>query len=1138
MLCASILLFREADMKFFKWARWSWMWTACSILLVLGMVLGGATRLRAQNRTLGEIQGSVTDASGASIVGAQISLTNTLTGVVTQATTDSGGIYDLNSLVPGTYTITVIKQGFKTFVQPGVLLRAEAISVNASLAVGSSAQQVTVTAEATLLQTQSPEQRADISEELVTQLPNVPPAGGQHAGELGFTALVPGVQPVGQGGGGNGLTENSWVSVNGTPAATQNWTMDGGNRMVGGGGQGLQYAEVPPEDIQEINYITGNFGAEYGNGYAQFNVTTKGGTNHWHGSAYEYVQNNIFQARNYFSQPGVAVTPFHWNLYGGTLGGPMKRNKAFFFFSYAYEPTDAQSPGYFSLPTAAMRNGDFSGVPVTIYNPNSNTTIDGVTTRMPLPGNQMDPASIDPVAKAAQSYIPLPNYPYADQSMCATASGVLPSQCFFNNEYHLDTVTANERWYNDRIDYDLSPSNRLDESSMFIQLDNPNDSAPGAPLNQDINYRVANYNGQLSDFWSINTHLVNEARFSVLSENLQSSPADYGQGYMQKIGLAASASQFFPGLNWSGYFSGSFNDEYVAHLGENVFVPTDVVTLVRGKHVLKFGGEFDRFQNNYLWNSNESYTFSGIDTRNPADTSSQGLGYADFLFGAVSSWGVTTAPILGERSWNAQVFAQDDYKVKPRLTLNLGVRYEAAGAWSEVQNRNANYDPDLTNPATGTPGAMCYGANTPACPTQPDTLKNLWSPRLGFAWEPATNWTLRGGYGIDYAQNSSQSYGMRDAGLGWSTLGQLNSTDNMTPVFYLRNDIQPSWYQQPTAAFRQPDSQNGNSIGYNPLHQPLSFMQEWRVGVQRAFRNYLFDVAYVGSHGNDLPYTISINQVPESQLYHAASGANMQQYRPNPTFQSIMTNRNVGYSGYNSLQLGLRKEFTTGLSVIANYTWSRTIDIGSATPGGAGGSLDVIQNDYDLNANKGRATSDSPSLFAAGIVYPLPVGKGRAFMDRGGWPDMILGGWQLSSVITAHSGLVYTPVVGTANLSGALDSSWFPNRLSSGKLSNPTAAEWFDPSAFGLPAVGTFGDSGRNILRAPAFNNVDLRVGKSFRIPALGEGGVFEFKADAMDVFNHPNFGIPDPDIGTAGAGQITSATTARNLQLGARLTF
>ena len=144
----------------------------------------------------------------------------------------------------------------------------------------------------------------------------------------------------------------------------------------------------------------------------------------------------------------------------------------------------------------------------------------------------------------------------------------------------------------------------------------------------------------------------------------------------------------------------------------------------------------------------------------------------------------------------------------------------------------------------------------------------------------------------------------------------------------------------------------------------------------------------------------------------------------------------------------------------------------------------------------------------------------------------------MSSVITAHSGLVYTPVVGTANLSGALDSSWFPNRLSSGKLSNPTAAEWFDPSAFGLPAVGTFGDSGRNILRAPAFNNVDLRVGKSFRIPALGEGGVFEFKADAMDVFNHPNFGIPDPDIGTAGAGQITSATTARNLQLGARLTF
>lgn len=244
----------------------------------------------AQNRTLGEISGTVTDSAGARIPNAQILLTNTLTSVNTETRANSDGVYDVNTLVPGTYTISISKENFKTFVSKNILLRAEAIGVNAVLEVGSVNQQVTVAAAATLLETQSPEQRTDVSSELVLELPNV------GLSELSYEALLPGVAPAGIGGGANGLNDNSWVAVNGTQANTQNWTMDGGTRTVPT--QGLAGATIPNEAIAQINYLTGNFGAEYGNGFASFNVTTKNGSNQFHGSLFEYVQNNIFQARN------------------------------------------------------------------------------------------------------------------------------------------------------------------------------------------------------------------------------------------------------------------------------------------------------------------------------------------------------------------------------------------------------------------------------------------------------------------------------------------------------------------------------------------------------------------------------------------------------------------------------------------------------------------------------------------------------------------------------------------------------------------------------------------------------------------------------------------------------------------------
>ncbi len=784
-----------------------------------------------------------------------------------------------------------------------------------------------------------------------------------------------------------------------------------------------------------------------------------------------------------------------------------------------------------------MRNGDFSGVPVTVYDPASLTQVNGQYSRTPLPGNKMDPTKMDPVAAAIQSYLPLPNFPYANQAGCNATGVVLPSQCFTNNMYFVGPNINNSMWFNEKIDFDITPNNRLDASTMQWKQYNPIHTRPGEPLNVYRTIHAFQNFGQLSDFWTIRPNLVNEFRVAFSRAANTSGQGDYDQGYENKIGLNGSISPLFPAITWSGYYSNNFNSEDESWSNQNSFVTSDLVTWVKGKHVLKFGGEFDRYQLNKEDTNAEGYTFSGIDTRNPSASTSTGLGYADFLYGGVSGFSTSVTPALGDRAWSTQAFVQDDFKTKPNLTFNIGLRYIIVSGWSEVQGRIANYDPTLINPATSTFGAMCYGPTTPGCPTVAGTHKGILDPRLGFAWQPMTNWSIRGGYGIYSQEDSSQTFGARNLGLGWSTTGQASSTNSITPAFQLQTGPAP-YYQFPTAANRQPYSQNGNSINYNPLHQQFGFVQEWRLDVQRAVKQFLLDAAYVGSHGNNLPYTRSINQVPQSLIYYEATGANMQQYRPNTTFQAINTDLNDGGSLYSSLQLGLRKEFASGMSFILNYTYSRTFDNGTPTPAGAGVTIDAIQNDYNLNANWSRSLADAPSVFNGGIVYPIPVGRGKTFLNSDGVLDAFVGGWQLSSNLMFHSGLPYTPLMGTSNQSGALDGNWFPNRIGSGKLSNPTATEWFNPAAFTTPATGTFGDSGRTILRGPGMAQVDVSLVKGFHLGFLGERGLFQLKADASNVFNHTNFLNPNTSIGTSSAGVISTAQGPRNLQFGARLAF
>jgi hypothetical protein len=1089
------------------------------IVFVALLIVSAPIHVSAQNRNAGEIRGTVTDSSGAVIPGVQITIQDTLTGVVTNLASDSHGVYDAASLIPDTYSVSFAKQGFKKLVKSNIVLHVEAITVDATLEVGSVSQQVTVTGAVPQVQTETSEQKETITSQTIVELPNI------GRGWYDLTGQLPGVSPGGSSGTvSSGTAQDAsgqGVGVNGGAGWQENWLVDGGVGTFATS-QNPDLLQMPLEAISEIDFSLSNFNAEYGNGDAVFNVITKSGTNRFHGSLFEFVQNDKLEARNFFSP---SVPALRWNEYGGTIGGPIRRDKAFFFFSYQRNPTNAPSPSFYTYATAAMREGNFSvdaGLPA-VYDPASLVFVNGQATKTPFPKNIMPQSRMDKVAAAIQSYFPLPN---------------IPSAGIYNNYYFNTENPTTTTYYNGKVDYNLSKGNRLTGSVMVVPQDSHSNS-PVCPMNCTGDH-IQETQGQITDVWTFSPTVINEFRFGLVREAGKWTSGDIGDGYPQKIGLQGAAANAFPNISIDGTVPMSIGSGLFALLGFATFTPSDTVTWVKGKHILKFGGEYNRWQDNQAWANIDAgdYDFSGIFTTdpNPADLNPTGLGYADFLLGLPDSWGVSMSPETGLRAWNAQAFAQDDYKITPHLTLNVGVRYQIQSGWSEVYNRFANFDPNLMNPGTGTLGAICYAGESfggQKCPTaQEKTVPDLFAPRIGFAWSPKNAWSVRGAYGIFDMMWGANNY---TSGWtpGWAIQGNLQTTDQLTPVFQLSQGPPPGSIIYPTAASRTPDLLNGQGVTYIPYHTYVPYMQQWHFDIQHQLRGgIVIDAGYVGTRGIHLLFGRDIDQVPASLL----GPGNTQPLRPYPQYYGIGTNLYDGISNYQSFQLSAKRQLSRGLGFIVNYTLAKTLDTTTA-PGWCCAS-DTWQNAYEPRANYGLALMDVPQLLNGSFIYQLPFGSGKTFLNRRGLLNGVIGGWQLSSTYQLHGGLPFTPTMGTANLSSSLAGSWYPNRLSSGVLADPTINLWFDPTAFVQPAPYTFGDSGRDILRGPGFRNMNLALAKDFRIRQLGEGGRLQVRAEAYDVFNHPNFGMPDASINVGGTGVISSAITNRNLQLGAKISF
>jgi len=1136
----------------------------CGWLIALCLLLSAGAMVHAQSSSTGEIRGTVTDPSGAVVSNAAVSVLNVNTGVEKNFRTNRDGIYDTVSTPNGQYKVTITAPGFEQLVLGPLTLDVSAITLNGKLKVGSDQQQVVVTSDtAALLNTESGEQGTLFDEKTMLQLPQV---GNDWAN---FTILLPGSAGASSA---NGVTNPGLgVSLNGGMPYSGNFLSDGGSVT------NAHSADADSdnfETVAEVQIEDSNFSAQYGIGGSVFSQITKGGENKFHGAAYEHFQNDALEARSYFAAPGVHVGPLKYNQFGGAIGGPVLHNRLFFYFNYQKVTNNSSYTGFTSMPTDQMKglnttNGGFdetqlepldgngNKIPVTdgngnniinpcngatvytgqLFDPATQTTVSGNMCRFPYATDNVIPAGeIDPVAKKLLQYFQEPNQ--------NVSQGI-------NGDYYYLVQTPSPAFNTfGRLDYDFNANNRL--TSSIRQEDN------NAPLLSEWNCPVAcgnddtsDYSSQTSDVWSISSTFVNEARFSFNRHGSFLTPASLGANFPSTIGLQYAKANLFPSINIGGNlccdspYPGT-NTVYA----QNTSQPSDVVTLIRGKHILHFGGELIMLECNCApWGNVDAgdFYFSGSYTQASQTAIGSGAGWADFLLGDVNSWGVNPqSPVLGSRQKSPQLFIQDDFKLRPNLTLNLGLRYQIQRGWGEVKDRLGDFDPTILNTVSGNYGAMWFAPANHRTTTQASVYSGV-LPRFGFAYTPKANTVLRGGFGIYTTPWSIDQYGYNAAGYGYASSGNAeDQTNGITPITTLSGPgviygtATPLPYLQ---ASRSATAYNGQSVNYDPYHTPLSKLYSWSLSVQREFsQGITAEVAYVGKHGANLQFKGDLNQVPlaNASLNDDPSG------RPYPQYESIGGSTFNAVSNYNSLQAQAKKRLASGIAFSAAYTWSKYLDDMDVSPfNGAGGNVN-FQNFHDPASNYGPSNFDIRESLKTSAVYQLPFGKGRTFLNHNQLLDTAIGGWQVSVISINQTGNPFTVTYNGNNGSYTLAGSWYPNVVGPAQNIQKTINEWYNPAAFVQAANFTFGDSGRNSLRAHGIDTQNASLGKTFH---LFEGANLQFRADATNVFNHPNFDAPDGNfndpvnLGTPdrpqGAGTIGGTTVGgRNLQISARIEF
>ena len=1076
---------------------------ALAVLLVSGNAF-------AQGVT-GSFTGAVKDSSGAIVPNALVKVRSVDSGREWKSIANESGIYYISALPPDQYTLTVEVPGFKRLVTNSITLEVnQTARVDLALEVGAVAETVEVKDVAPLLQTENTQLGHVVSGNTTVNLP----LNGRNFAQL--TLLSPGVVTYGMGTFTSGT--GGQPLVNGNRAQANNYRLDGmDSNEIQDNGTGFS----PNVDaIQEFRLITTNAPAEYGNSMgAIVNTSLKSGTNHYHGSAFEFLKNDHVNANNWFSNASLQPRgQFSQNIFGGTFGGPIRRNRLFFFVDYQGTRRSRAATGSLrTLIPAAWRTGDLSSQTKRLYNPLSQVNnANGTVTRDPFPNNQIPASLISPVARnlfADQSIYPLPLFPGNTQNW--TGAG---------------RSKTNSDIGDIKIDYSLSTKDNFvgrfsigetDDSSYDAQRVNP--TSPSVTTPRSV---VVSWNHIFSPSF------LNEARVGVNRTRTAALTSDTGNigNLGEKLGIPGSNSPGpgLPLLTISDVTSiGSRGSDSIA--ASTTFQYTDSLTITRGRHIFKTGGEILRYRQNRFYGSNNglwgAFTFSGAYTQQ-IGTANTGSGVADFLLGFPIDVGKSIAVGWGHRSIRMGYFFQDDIKLRPNLTVNIGLRYEYITPYVEVHDRQTSYD--LTT------GKQLFAGRDGNSRALYNSYTKGFQPRIGLAWTP-------GGL-----------HGRTVLRTAWGVLNYLESTGtnrrlSMNPPyvydFFLAYDSRtigqkitdgfPAFGPALAAGGGPPSG----SIRVWPDVLKPSIIQQWNLTLEHQFTNNLtLSAGYVGQDASHL--VISDRFWSQPVLGTAPLQQRRRIYPVMPLVTEVVVTNPVGKQNYQGLQVSVRKRLSTGLEFNSSYTWSHALSDNAGFYGPTPGNQPNMMQDYgNRRAEWGSASTDIRHNWISSYNYELPIGKGRKVLGAAnGLTDAILGGWMTSGVLTFRTGLPLT-IGETPDTSNAGSLAPRPDAIRNANLPRGQRGPdlWFDPAAFQRQAPNTFGNAGVGTIVDPGIANIDFALQKRFRIT---ESKQVEFRAEAFNLFNTPLFQGVSRTLGSATFGKVTSSQYERELQMGLKLYF
>jgi hypothetical protein len=1012
------------------------------------------------------------------------------TGLTRSAKTGTDGYYTFPALQLGRYTLTAEAPGFQTFSETSIVLHVqEQVRIDIAMRVGRVSEKVVVSGATPLVDTVNATTSAVIGNQQVVELP----LNGRNFNALAI--LSPGVNPGVPGATlQNFLAGNIAVWAYGQKDTSNEWNIDGATMNVGFYNWNSFNPSV--DAIQEFKLQTGMYSAQFGfESGANVNIALKSGTNRVHGTLFDFLRNNDITARNFFT---ATVPKLVQNQFGGTVGGPIYlpkiyngKDKTFFFFDYERLQSLAQSLVTAVLPSAAQRNGDLSK---TYTGAAFTGTIVDPTTGLPFQGNLIPPGRIPSQVPKLLSFYPLPNVPGQTVDYSVLAS--------------LSTTTTE---YAAKVDHRLS-----DADTMFVHYVQDYRYRPGAGLPSFYNYTTLGaHNVAVSETHIFSPRTLNQLEVAVNRSYITQITPRFGTNFnlSQTLGIPITTqtpkSAAFPSISVQGFTGWGDPTNYPLVQPDTVIQATDNLTLVRGHHTLNTGLDIrrqrsDRFQGLY---TGGQFTFVN---NNVVGT---GNAFADFLLGLPEATTIGVAPAqIRMRNNRLALYLQDDWSVSPKLTLNLGLRYELNTVVSDTRGTVANFDFAKGVPIPLAPGQGFY-------PSHPHDF----APRVTFAYRPlaSNKLVIRGGYGI--YDNSS-------------ILLALIGPSNNPP--YATSAANFSGVGAPALTFSTPFPSTAASIPANPSYSGLTsdfgpgYTQSRSLDIQYQFTpNTLLELGYTGSFtlGEDIDW------YPNAAL--PGPGA-VQPRRPFPNYGSIKETGSVGKGWYNGLTIRVERRLAKGLMFQSAYTWSKTMDYAYSSIAGQPGDQSTPQNPRDISGGlRGISVGDIPKRSVTNFVYTLPFGPGQRFLSRGGVEGKVVGGWQLSGIGTFQSGEVFGVTVAgdSANIGGP--GYVHPNRLRNGMLpsSQRTLAHWFDTSAFVAPPAYTFGNAGHDILRGPGYADVDAALMKHTKITETTE---LEFRAEFYNLPNNVNFGLPGNAYGTSTFGVITGANSPRIIQFGLKLLF